>query len=142
MCDNRKKILNILYIFAIVSLVSGLFINLFYIIYATTESSAEIASVFPALNWVCLSFLAITLSMVFINIFMNNKFFWLEIVMAGFSVLMLIVVIACCAKTFNGSLYVSYEMIRFEILGSLSLLLISRLGCYFSDKKEVKNEEN
>lgn len=136
---NNKKIFNVIYGLSIVTLTSCVFMFLYYLIYNSPLGSSG-AQAFGISNGVCLGFAVLTIASVIINLILQEKHFWLEAIMTAASIVGVLVLIIVYANTMAGT-YATYEMARFEMLGALILMLISRSCLYVISKKEKKNEK-
>lgn len=135
---NKKKVFTIMYAVSIWGVIGGVFMALYNLILAYTDSSSG-ESLFNTMSILAIVLLTLLTVIILLNAFNKDKFFWLEIVFAIITIIVNIVMLALNKK----DLYISaYLASFFEIVSVCVTLVISRLCARFLKSKETNNEEN
>lgn len=133
---DKRKVFNIIYAIAITALFSGMLMALYNVTFAYAGSAPTKEHLFSVTNIFCIVLSGLTFATILLNVFFNEKLFWVEIITASVSVVVLIVFIALGKKATAVS---AFQSIWFELVSSFVLLIISRLCCKFLNRQATKN---
>lgn len=134
---NKQKVCSILYILSIMSVFGVIFAETYCLTFGSVMWPSP-HDMFLATTIVYLSLAFITFLCVLLNIFTNDKLFWAEIACAFISLIACSILLAFNSKNMYAS---SIQLIWFEFLSALAMLLISRLCGKFLKKKKEKKQK-
>ena len=98
----------------------------------------DVEKIFNITNILCVVMIVLLVFLIIFNVYLRDKYYWLEIAFAGLIVITLIVLMSLCKKSVSVS---AFQMVWFEIISSCVLLILSKVCLKFGKKKEVGNEE-
>lgn len=133
--DNRKKAMKIIYILSVLSLVTSVCVNVYNVLYGKTIMGHYDSQTIEIFAWLLLALSVLLVLSVIINFFTKDKFYWLEIAVNIVSLIVTIVSIIMVAKGYTNQLIATYEMVKFEAVASLAVLLFSKLCIRFVGRK-------
>lgn len=131
---NKNKVFTILYALSVFSLFGVMFACLYNLTFGKALTSSP-PHLFIETTILCIILAGITFVSVILNMFTKDKLFWVEIACASVSLITLIILLI-----FNGknTYAASLQLIWFELLSVLAMLLITRLCGKFLKKQEQK----
>ena len=142
---SKKNVIEIFYLLGFISLFSFIFtilstMTLYYEDFGNLSGDYDGSmSLFFRLSLILiLVFSVLCVALVIINFFAKKKFNWLEVVLYIATTILIVVLLIIGKTSFsNNSVYESLIILNFAELGTLVMLLVTKLLNMFAFKREI-----
>ena len=110
---DKVKVFNIIYAIAITTLFSGMVVSLYNLTFAYSTTAPTEVHLFSVTNILCIVMAGLTIISIILNALMNDKLFWVDIICASVSIVVIIVFMALSKRDLTIS---AFQLVWFELI--------------------------